>query len=85
MLINEVGKITELTKKAIKYYTFKGLISPNILENGYRVYNKNDIEQLNTISVLRKLGISTDEIRTILSDETKSTLQTIPVRKELSF
>ena len=85
MLINEVCKITDLTKKAIEYYTLKDLISPNVLENGYRDYNENDIERLKKISILRKLGISTDEIRTILSDESRSTFQTISVRKELSF
>lgn len=85
MLINEVSKITNLTKKAIEYYTLQGLISPNVLENGYRNYNENDIERLNKISVLRKLGISTEEIKAILSDESGSTLQTISVRKELSL
>ena len=50
MLINEVCKITDLTKKAIEYYTLKGLISPSVLENGYRDYNENDIERLNKIS-----------------------------------
>jgi len=85
MLINEVSKITNLTKKAIEYYTLQGLISPNVLENGYRDFNKNDIERLNKISVLRKLGISMEEIKMILSDESRSTLQTISVRKELSL
>ncbi len=85
MLINEVSKITNLTKKAIEYYTLQGLISPNVLENGYRNYNKNDIERLNKISVLRKLGISTEEIKAVLSDESGSTLQAISVRKELSL
>lgn len=85
MLINQVSKITGLTKKAIEYYTLQGLISPSVLDNGYRDYNENDIELLNKISVLRKLDISTDEIKTILADETNTTLQTISVRKELSF
>lgn len=85
MLINEVTKITDLTKKAIEYYTMKGLISPKVLENGYKDYNEDDIERLNKISVLRKLGVSTDEIKTILSDESRGTLQTISVKKELSF
>jgi DNA-binding transcriptional MerR regulator len=85
MLINQVSKITGLTKKAIEYYTLQGLISPLVLDNGYRDYNENDIELLNKISVLRKLDISTYEIKTILADETNTTLQTISVRKELSF
>lgn len=85
MLINQVSKITGLTKKAIEYYTLQGLISPSVLDNGYRDYNESDIKLLNKISVLRKLDISTDEIKTILIDETNTALQTISVHKELSF
>ena len=76
MLINEVSKITGLTKKAIEYYTEQGLISPSILENGYRSFNQSQVEQLNKISVLRKLGVSTEEVKTVLSDESRSRLQT---------
>ena len=36
MFINEVCKECNLTKKAVKYYTEQGLISPTVLENGYR-------------------------------------------------
>ena len=36
MLINEVSKITGLTKKAIQYYIERELISPSILENGLK-------------------------------------------------
>lgn len=85
MLINQVSKITGLTKKAIEYYTLQGLISPSVLDNGYRDYNENDIKLLNRISVLRKLDISTDEIKTILMDESNTALQVISVRKELNF
>ncbi len=67
MLINQVSKATGLTKKAIEYYTLEGLISPLVLDNGYRDFSENDIEVLNKISVLRKLDISVDEIKSILS------------------
>ena len=30
MLINEVAKLSNLTKKAVEYYTEQGLICPNI-------------------------------------------------------
>ena len=36
MLINEVCKECNLTKKAVEYYTEQGLIQPRIKENGYR-------------------------------------------------
>lgn len=85
MLINEVSKLTKLTKKAIEYYTLQGLISPSVLDNGYRKYNKQDVENLNKISVLRKLGISTEEIKHILNDTTNSVLQAVSVRKELDY
>lgn len=83
MLIKEVSKLTKLTKKAIEYYTAQGLVSPAILENGYRDYSKQDIEKLNKISVLRKLDISTEEIHQILEDTTNSALQAVSVKKEL--
>lgn len=84
-LINEVSKITGLTKKAIEYYAERKLISPSNLENGYRDFSESQVEQLKKISVLRKLGISTEEIKTLLSDESRSSLQTLSVQKELAI
>jgi len=85
VLINEVSKTTGLTKKAIEYYTMQGLVCPNVLENGYRNYNQSDIDKLNIISILRQLGLSTNEIKSVLSDESRAVLQTLSVQKELSF
>ncbi len=85
MLINEVSKITGLTKKAIEYYVERELLSPKILENGYRDFSGSQVEQLNKISILRKLGISTEEIKNVLSDESRSSLQTLSVQKELNI
>lgn len=85
MLINEVSKTTGLTKKAIEYYTMQSLVNPTILENGYRDYDQSDINKLNIISILRQLGLSTNEIKSVLSDESRAALQALSVRKELSF
>ncbi|MGZ7445051.1 MerR family transcriptional regulator [Paenibacillus sp. TH7-28] len=63
MLINEACKRSNLTKKAVEYYEAKGLISPEILENGYRDYSEADILTLKEISVLRKCGISVTDIK----------------------
>ncbi|MDD2999071.1 MAG: MerR family transcriptional regulator, partial [Candidatus Riflebacteria bacterium] len=49
MLIKTTSKVTDLTKKAIEYYTEQGLISPAILENGYRDFNEKDVERLKKI------------------------------------
>ncbi len=83
MLIHEISQATGLTKKAIIYYTEQGLVTPAILENGYRDYSAEDVALLHKISVLRKLSLSTEEIRQVLGDETQNALQTIAVQKEL--
>lgn len=84
MLINEASKIANLTKKAIEYYTEQKLVLPAILDNGYRDFSENDVERLKKISVFRKLGLSTEEIKAVLADETNNTLQKISVQKELN-
>lgn len=76
MLINEVAKLCNLTKKAVEYYTEQGLICPNILENGYRDFSEQDIEILKQIALYRRLGLSISEIKRVLDnpDELKSIL-----------
>ncbi len=83
MLINEVMRKTNLTKKAIEYYNEQDLIHPKILQNGYKDYAQKDIDRLDKIYVLRKLGISINEIREILEDKTNSSLQKTLLKKEL--
>lgn len=83
MLINEVSKITALTKKAIEYYVEQGLISPTVLENNYRYFSESDVESLKKISVLRKLGVGTEDAKTVLSDQTGVMLQKLSTEKEL--
>lgn len=76
MLINEVAKLCNLTKKAVEYYVEQGLICPNTLENGYRDFSEQDIEILKQIALYRRLGLSISEIKSVLDnpDELKSIL-----------
>lgn len=85
MLIHEASKITNLTKKAIEYYTEQKLLAPLLLDNGYRDFSSNDIECLKKISVLRKLGLSIEDIKTVLTDENSESLKKLSVRKELNL
>lgn len=85
MLINETSKATNLTKKAIEYYIEQGLISPVVLDNGYRDFSESDIECLKKISVLRKLGLTIEEIISVFADETGSVLQKLSVQKQLTI
>ncbi|MBP8620918.1 MAG: MerR family transcriptional regulator [Firmicutes bacterium] len=85
MLISEVSKVTGLTKKAIEYYVEQNLVFPSVLENRYRDFDEVQVERLNRISVLRKIGLGTEEIKRVLADESGDTLQTVAVKKELEI
>jgi len=71
VFINEVCKLTGLTKKAVEYYEKQGLLSPEIMENGYRKYEIEEIAVLKEISLLRKMGIGIADIKTILTSDDK--------------
>ena len=85
MLINEVCKRCGLTKKAIEYYEEQGLTRPQIMGNGYRVFSEDDVIRLNKIAVLRGLGISVLDIKTVLAENDYLSFQTICDKKELEI
>ena len=53
-----------ITKKNIRFYEAEGLLAPRRnSENGYRDYGEEEVETLRRIKLLRKLGVSLEEIR----------------------
>ncbi len=64
MKINEVEALVGITKKNIRFYEEKGLLSPGRnSENGYRDYGQAEVDVLRRIKLLRKLGVPIEEIR----------------------
>jgi DNA-binding transcriptional MerR regulator len=62
--INEVEALVGITKKNIRFYEAKGLLTPRrSSENGYRDYGEDEVETLRRIKLLRKLGVPLEEIR----------------------
>lgn len=53
MLLNEIVNEVGMTKRAVKYYEEKGLLSVDKDNNGYRNYTAQDVETLKKISVYR--------------------------------
>lgn len=74
MLINEVCKLTGLTKKAISYYEEQELIEIKKNNSGYREYSTEDISLLNEISLYRKLDIGIKDIKLILRSKDKNSI-----------
>lgn len=67
MLINEIAKRCNITKKAVQYYVEQELLFPEILENGYRDFKESDVEKLKSIVLYRKLDLSISEIKQVLN------------------
>ena len=64
MKINEVEALVGITKKNIRFYEEKGLLSPSRnSENGYRDYGESEVAVLRRIKLMRKLGVPIEEIR----------------------
>ena len=74
MLLNEIINEVGMTKRAVKYYEEKGLLSVEKDSNGYRNYSVQDVETLKKISVYRKLGIGIKDIQSLLESGDKSIL-----------
>lgn len=69
MLINELAKRCDVTKKAIQYYISKGVITPTILENGYSDFSETDVVVLKKVVLYRRLGLSVPEIKRVLDNQ----------------
>lgn len=85
MLINEVCKQSGLTKKAVAYYVEQGLIYPASAENGYRIFSEDDAARLSKVAMLRELGLSVTEIKTVLAEDCFSRMQDIYEKKALEL
>ena len=54
---------TGLTIRALRVYEREGLLKPGRAANGWRRYGPDDLLRLNTISVLKALGLTLAQIR----------------------
>lgn len=68
MLINEVAKMCDVTKKAIQYYVSQGVITPTVLENGYSDFSDEDVNIIKKVALYRRLSLSVPEIKRVLQD-----------------
>lgn len=67
MKIGEVSDLTNVSMRSLRYYEEKGLIHPERLENGYRNYDEAMLEQVKTIKLYFELGLTIEEISSILN------------------
>ena len=69
--VGQIAKLSGLTVRTLHHYDEIGLLIPSERgDNGYRRYTESDIERLRQILVYRELGLSLDEIGSIVDRET---------------
>ena len=81
--MKEACEMTGLTYDTLKYYCNEGLV-PNVKrdKNNYRIFNDKDITWINSLSCLKKCGMSIHEMREYLNLCLKGE-SSIPKRKEI--
>lgn len=80
--INQVEKMTGVSKRNIRFYEKEGLLLPERDSgNGYRVYDETDIWRIKVIKMLRMLDMPLEEIQKVL-DEVKPLSEALAEQQE---
>ena len=69
MTIKDMELQTGLARANIRYYEAEGLITPRRAENGYRDYSQADADTLLRIKLLRALGLTIEQLKTLAGGE----------------
>jgi DNA-binding transcriptional MerR regulator len=67
--IREFAKLAGVTIRTLHHYDRLGLLKPKRANAGYRLYTLRDLERLEQIVVLKSLGLSLKQIKTLLDRE----------------
>ena len=69
--IGEFSHLMQVTVKTLRHYELKGLLQPADVDEstGYRFYSVEQMQRLNNIRRLQRLGFSLDEIRDLYDDQ----------------
>lgn len=79
----ELAKLMHVTKNTLFHYDKIGLFSPElVLDNEYRYYSIHQLEALDTIIVLKELGMPLKEIRAFLNGRSPEKLLELFDREE---
>lgn len=66
--VGDLAKLTGLTVRTLRYYDQIGLFSPSSqTESGHRLYSEADLSRLHQIISLKELGLSLEEVKSVLT------------------
>lgn len=79
--VGDLARLTGLTVRTLRFYNQIGLFSPSgRTESGHRLYNESDLSRLQQILSLKELGLSLEEIKSVLADEQISPLEIVKLQ-----
>lgn len=69
MTIKEVERVLDIPRATVRFYEKEELINPKRSGNSYREYSEDDIAILKKIIILRKIGMSVADIKSLFNNE----------------
>lgn len=70
--IGEISKMQNISRQTLIFYDRIGLFKPSFIDgqNGYRYYSSDQLDYLDTICIMKKIGFSLEEIKNQMSSFT---------------
>ena len=84
--VGEFAKLCGMSKQALIFYDKENVINPKFKDpnNGYRYYTPDQLEQMDTIMILREMGLSLSEIKDHMKNRSlDSSLQMLSSQKSI--
>ncbi|WP_028611787.1 MerR family transcriptional regulator [Paenibacillus harenae] len=79
--VGELANLTGLTVRTLRFYDQIGLFSPSLqTDSGHRLYNESDLSRLQQIISLKELGLSLEEVKSVLAGEQFSPLEIVSLQ-----
>lgn len=82
--IQQLAKISGVSSRTLRYYDEFALLKPKrVSSNGYRIYGKAEVDQLQQILFYKSLGFSLDEIKAALFEKNFSMVAALEQQRQL--
>ncbi|HEY4210955.1 MAG TPA: MerR family transcriptional regulator [Steroidobacteraceae bacterium] len=78
----ECAKRTGLTVRALRVYEREGLIKPSRSAKGWRRYGEAELARLNTIVILKTLGLSLVQVRKVLREHPPTLMNILQIQAQ---
>jgi DNA-binding transcriptional MerR regulator/Lon protease-like protein len=78
----ECAARTGLTVRALRVYEREGLVSPARSEKGWRRYGPAEVARLNTVTTLKALGLTLEQIRQVMTSTPPPLAQILHIQTE---